>query len=137
MRCDRGGDKDAMRDIQLPAVQEQIEQKIDRYKDDIRQAKSKGLDEVAKQKSRDLRKFKKLAQGSCISKRRSRRVDDDDPWRKIECKLRVRKIRARRKLKNLGLDEEAEDIDSCYKTYGRSAVYSPANSVFIWKCSFE
>ena len=130
-------DNDAMRDIQSPAVHEQFEQKISQYEDDIRQARSKGLDDVAKQKTEDMQDFKKLTKGSCISKQRSRRIDDDDPWRKIECKLRVRKIRAQRKLKKLGLDEEAEDIDSCYKTNGRCAVYSPANSIFIWKCSFE
>jgi len=130
-------DNDAMRDIQSPVVREQIQQTIREFKEDIRHAKSKGLNKVAKQKSIDLRNFKKLTQGSCISKQRSRRADDGDLWRKIECKLRVRKIRAQRKLEKLGLDEEAEDIDSCYKTNGRCAVYSPANSIFIWKCSFE
>jgi len=135
-------ESDAMRDIQSPAVHEQIEQKLCQYKDDIRQARTKGLDEVAKQKTEDMQDFMRLTKGSYIKpkskpKARPRRIDDDDPWRKIVCKLRVRKIRARQRLKKLGLDEEAEDIDRCYKTKGRSAVYSPANSIFIWKCSFE
>jgi len=128
---------DALRDIQSPAVQEQINQKFSEYREDIRQAQSLRLNQVEKQKRKDMEDFKRLTKDSCITRRRSKRVNAGDPWPKMESKLRSRKIRAVQKLKKLGLDEEAEDIDECYKTCGRSVICSSTNSRFTWKFSFE
>ena len=130
-------DSKAMRGIQNPHVQAQITQRLVEYNERLDEAKSAGLGKLTQQLKLDMKDFKSLTKDSCVTKDTSTKLDDGDPFNKIMCKLRIRKIRALRKMKKLGLTEEAEDLDGCYKIEGRTAIFFPANSRFIWKFSSD
>ena len=123
--------------IQSAEVQSQIKQKLAEFEEKISEADEQGQTELCKLYKKDLRDFKRLTKGSCITKTRSRPADDGDIFRPILNNLSQRKRSALGVLRKNGLHDEADDLEHCYKIENRTAIFFASRSRFTWKFDRE
>jgi len=123
--------------IQDPGVQFEIGQKLTEFEEKISEAQEQGLTDLCEQDKKDMKDFKSLTKGSCMSKTASKPIDDGDIFRSVLNNLRQRRTSALHGLRKAGLHDEADDLDNCYKIENRTAIVFASRSIFTWKFDRE
>lgn len=100
---------------------------------DLVESYRKDLADQKKNKS-DLEDATKV---DLISPKKSRPLDDGDPFKEVTKCIRERKRRALKAMKDAGLSDEADDLDRCFDVPTRSVIFHSSDSDYIWIVATE
>lgn len=116
-------DDDALRQFRKmkKSISESIDQARDENQYDLVEIYEKELNELNEATANDL-----------ISSFKSRPLDGGDPIKNETHAIRQRKRRALNAFREVGLQNEAEDLDRCYTVTSRSVVFYSRDSDYQW-----
>lgn len=124
---------------QIRQVKQHITKRIEDIEESIEAAKKlcrydlvKTYEEELKDPKKKLKELEDTTDADLISQFKSRPLDGGDPIKKETNAIRSRKRRALGAMRDAGLVDEADDLDTCYDVDTRSVVFHSGESDYQW-----
>ncbi len=114
------------------AYDETAQRMFREIEENITLAKSEGQYDLVAQYETQLDELKEYTKGDLITPYKSKRLDAGDPIKPLTHSLRQRKLRGVKALREVGLSDEADDINATYVVADRSVMFDQNNSLFQW-----